>query len=41
MESAVAAVLGPREQGWFEFLTDSNTIWPDLVFLYPSSQSTG
>jgi Nucleotidyl transferase AbiEii toxin, Type IV TA system len=41
MESAVAAVLGPREQGWFEFLMDSNTNSPVLVFRYPSSQPAG
>jgi hypothetical protein len=41
MESAVAAVLGPSEQGWFEFLTDSNTNSPVLLFRYPSSQPVG
>jgi hypothetical protein len=37
----VAAVLGRSEQGWFEFLTDSNTNSPVLLFRYPSSQPAG
>jgi hypothetical protein len=41
MESAVAAVLGRSDQGWFEFLTDSNTNSPVLQFRYPSSQPAG
>ncbi len=41
MESVVAAVLGPSEQGWFEFLTDPNTNSPVLLFRYPSSQPAG
>jgi hypothetical protein len=41
MESAVAAVLGPSEQGWFEFLTDPGTNSPVLLFRYPSSQPAG
>src|SRR4051794_39611528 len=41
MESAVAAVLGQSEQGWFEFLTDPGTHSPVLLFHYPSSQPAG
>ena len=41
MESAVTAVLGLSEQGWFESLTDSNTNSPVLLFHYPSSQPDG
>lgn len=41
MESAVAAVLGPGEQDWFEFLTDPGTNSPVLLFHYPSSQPAG
>lgn len=41
MESAVAAVLGPSEQGWFEFLTEPTTNSPVLLFRYPSSQPAG
>jgi hypothetical protein len=41
MESAVASVLGPSEQGWFEFLTDPGTNSPVLLFHYPSSQPAG
>jgi hypothetical protein len=41
MESAVAAVLGRGEQGWFEFLTDPTTNSPVLLFRYPSSQPPG
>jgi hypothetical protein len=41
MEAAVAAVLGKSEQAWFEFLTDSHTNSPVLLFHYPSSQPAG
>jgi len=41
LESAVAEVLGRSDQGWFEFLTDSSTNSPVLLFHYPSSQSAG
>jgi hypothetical protein len=41
LESAVAAVLGRSERGWFEFLTDPGTHSPVLLFHYPSSQPTG
>jgi hypothetical protein len=41
MESAVAAILGRNERGWFEFLTDANTNSPVLLFRYPSSQPAG
>lgn len=41
MESEVEAVLGPNEQGWFEFLTDPGTNSPVLLFHYPSLQPAG
>lgn len=41
MEAAAEAVLGKRKQAWFEFLTDSGTNSPVLLFHYPSSQPTG
>jgi hypothetical protein len=41
MEAAVVGVLGKSEQAWFEFLTDSNTNSPVLLFHYPSSQPAG
>ncbi len=41
LERAVAAVLGPRETAWFEFLTDSTTNSPVLLFHYPTTQPPG
>jgi hypothetical protein len=41
LEAAVAAILGPRDRAWFEFLTDPNTHSPVLLFQYPSSQAAG
>ena len=41
IESIVAGVLGKKEPAWFEFLTDSNTNSPVLLFHYPSSQPAG
>jgi hypothetical protein len=41
MEAAVAGVLGKSERTWFEFLTDSHTNSPVLLFHYPSSQPAG
>jgi hypothetical protein len=41
LEAAVAAVLGKRDGGWFEFLTDPITNSPVLLFHYPSTQPPG
>ena len=41
MEMAVEGALGKSERPWFEFLTDSHTNSPVLLFHYPSSQPTG
>ena len=41
MEAVVAGVLGKSAQAWFEFLPDSNTNSPVLLFHYPSSQPAG
>ena len=41
MEAAVESVLGKGKRTWFEFLTDSGTNSPVLLFHYPSSQPTG
>jgi Nucleotidyl transferase AbiEii toxin, Type IV TA system len=41
MESAVMAALGKSSRPWFEFLTDSHTNSPVLLFHYPSSQRAG
>lgn len=41
LERVVAAVLGERTGGWFEFLTDSATHSPVLLFHYPTVQPTG
>jgi hypothetical protein len=41
LEQAVAAVLGERPGGWFEFLTDPNTNSPVLHFHYPSGLPAG
>ncbi len=41
MEKAVESILGNGNRPWFEFLTDSGTNSPVLLFHYPSSQPTG
>jgi hypothetical protein len=41
IESAVTGVLGKTKQAWFEFLLDSTTNSPVLLFHYPSSQPAG
>ncbi|HLJ95331.1 MAG TPA: nucleotidyl transferase AbiEii/AbiGii toxin family protein [Gemmataceae bacterium] len=41
LEVAAEAVLGKRDGGWFEFLTDPYTHSPVLLFHYPSSQPAG
>ena len=41
MEAAVAGVLGRSGRPWFEFLRDSHTNSPVLLFHYPSSQPAG
>jgi hypothetical protein len=41
LEKAVAAVVGERDGGWFEFLTDPGTDSPVLLFHYPSAQPPG
>jgi nucleotidyltransferase AbiEii toxin of type IV toxin-antitoxin system len=41
LAGAVAEVLGERTEGWFEFLRDSATKSPVLLFHYPTSQQTG
>jgi hypothetical protein len=41
LESKVAAVLGKREDGWLEFLTDPGTNSPVLVFRNPTTQPPG
>src|SRR5580658_8996714 len=41
LEQAVASVLGPNEKPWFEFVIDSNTNSPVVLFHYPSSQPSG
>jgi hypothetical protein len=41
MEAAVADVLGKSERAWLEFMTDSNTNSPVLLFHYPSTQHAG
>jgi hypothetical protein len=41
LEAAAEEVLGNRDGGWFEFLTDANTNSPVLLFHYPSSQPAG
>jgi len=38
LEAAAEAVLGKRDGGWFEFLTEPRTHSPVLLFHYPSSQ---
>jgi hypothetical protein len=41
LEAAVTAVLGPRPQTWFEFVIDSSTHAPVLLFHYPTTQPPG
>ena len=41
LEATVASILGKPERAWFEFLADSHTNSPVLVFHYPSTQPTG
>jgi hypothetical protein len=41
LNAAVVAVLGKRDDGWFEFLTDPLTNSPVLLFHYPSNQPPG
>lgn len=41
LEAAVTAVLGNRDGGWFEFVTDPITHSPVLMFHYPSTQAPG
>lgn len=41
LETAVAEILGQRDQPWFEFLTDPGTHSPVLLFHYPSTQGAG
>ncbi|MBO0698944.1 MAG: nucleotidyl transferase AbiEii/AbiGii toxin family protein [Zavarzinella sp.] len=41
LETAVTGVLGTIARGWFEFLTDTHTHSPVLLFRYPSSQPDG
>jgi hypothetical protein len=41
LEAAAEAVLGKRDGGWFEFLTDATTNSPVLLFHYLSSQPAG
>ena len=41
LEEAVQSVLGKRKGTWLEFLADSATNSPVLLFHYPSSQPTG
>jgi hypothetical protein len=41
LEAAAGTVLGKRDGGWFEFLTDPHTHSPVLLFHYSSSQPAG
>ena len=41
MEATVEGVLGKSERTWFEFLTESNTNSPVLLFHYSSLQPAG
>jgi hypothetical protein len=41
LETIAEAVLGKRDGGWFEFLTDAHTNSPVLLFHYPLSQPEG
>jgi hypothetical protein len=41
LESVVESVLGRRDGLWFDFMTDSTTHSPILLFNYPSTQPPG
>jgi hypothetical protein len=41
LEATAAGTLGKPERAWFEFLTDSHTNSPVLLFHYPSAQPAG
>jgi hypothetical protein len=41
LEAAVAGILGNKQGGWFEYLTDPLTNSPVLLFHYPSTQPAG
>ena len=41
LEATAEAVLGHRDGKWFEFLTDTSTKSPVLLFHYPSAQPAG
>lgn len=41
IEREIESTLGSNERGWLEFLTDSHTNSPVLLFHYPSSQPDG
>jgi hypothetical protein len=41
LEAAVAGLLGNKQGGWFEYLTDPLTNSPVLLFHYPSTQPAG
>ena len=41
LDSAVETVLGKKDGGWLEFLTDPVTNSPVLLFHYPSTQQPG
>jgi hypothetical protein len=41
LECVVETVLGKKEGGWFEFVTDPATNSPVLLFHYPTSQPPG
>lgn len=41
LESVVTEILGKRDVAWFEFMIDTSTHSPVLLFHYPSTQPTG
>lgn len=41
LEKSVTDILGQRSESWFEYLTDSSTHSPVLLFHYPSCQPVG
>ena len=41
LEKVAESVLGKRDGGWFEYLTDPHTKSPVLLFHYPSTQPAG
>jgi len=41
LQTVAEAVLGNKDGGWFEFLTDPATNSPVLLFHYPTSQPSG